>query len=351
MPRKTVIALLIFFTLFAGVCDAGMPFSRRNRDGSRGGGPFPGAGDVVDLSPEGKTKSYQPDSLTEFYGDAANRYLQYGLLKMESRDYLYGGPKDRVNIEIATMESPTAAAGLYHFHRGKLLEGAGKPLDIGAEAVLDVKRDSRNLYFYRGAYFIKIVYSGKGRPPDLTPIARYIDDHMPAKAKDEKPQGFEYIDIDGINKDTIALTPGFTFNISFLPPSVWASAPGGGSPASDLYIITRLSDNDAAELQQDYTAFLRLHAEYFEEYKVGSMKLTKGIDPNQGRVVFGAYRNALIIAARPDGYVKGEALIEQVMDRIDEVRGEGKRPRKKRGDDDDDGDGERRGWNPFRRRK
>jgi hypothetical protein len=171
------------------------------------------------------------------------------------------------------------------------------------------------------------------------PIARYIDNHMPSGGKDERPDGFEYIDIDGIAKDTIALTSGFTFNMSFLPPGVWASAPDGGSPASDLFVITKYSDKEAAELHRDYTAYLKLHAEYIEEYRMGSMRLTRAVDPNQGRVVFGAYKNALIIAARPDGYEKGEVLIQRVMDRVDQKRGGGSR---------NNGGGSR--WNPFRRR-
>jgi len=34
-------------------------------------------------------------------------------------------------------------------------------------------------------------------------------------------------------------------------------------------------------------------------------------------VIFTAYKNVLIIAARPDGYDKGEELIRMVMEKID----------------------------------
>lgn len=337
MPRKTVVLVLIFFVFVAGIADAGMPFFRRNRDGSKGG-MFPGEGDVPNLHPSGKVLNYKLEAFQELYGAAGNRYIEYGLLRMASCDYIYGGPKDRINIEIATMESPTAAAGLFHHHRGKVLRGEGKAVNVGAEGVLDTPRDDKNLYFYRGSLFVKIVYSGKGKAPNLMPIAEYIDGYLPAGKKDERPDGFEYIEIEGIDKSTIALTPGFTFNISFLPPAVWASAPAGGSPASDLFVLTKYADKEATEAFRDYTAYLKLHAEYIEEYKKGSLNLTKAVDPNQGRVVFAAYRNALIIAARPDGYEKGEVLIERVMDRIDQKRGDG-----------DSGGGRR--WNPFRRGK
>ncbi len=342
--RKALIVVLALFIAMAGMCDAGMPFFGRNRSGEKGG-MFPGDEDIENLYSTGKITKVKLEEFQEIYGAAGNPYIQYGMVGMQSRDYIYGGPKDRVSIEIATMESPTSAAGLFHHHRGKVLRGAGKTVDVGAEGVIDAARQNRNLYFYRGKLFVKILYSGKGKAPDLMPIARYVDDHLPAGSRDEKPDGFEYIEIEGVNKDTIALTSGYTFNISFLPPSVWASSPGAGSVASDLFIITKYSTKEAAELHRDYTAYLKLHAEYIEEYTKGDMKLTKAVDPNQGRVVFGAYHNALIIAARPDGYEKGEVLIEGVMERIDEVKNLA------RTNEDGEESGERRRWNPFRRRR
>ena len=342
MRRKAFLAVLIFLVLVSGLADAGMPF-RKNRGGTKGG-MFPDTGDIEDLVRIGKARSYEGASFQELYGAAGNRYIQYGLLEMTSCDYEYGGKDRRVSLEIATMDSPTAAAGLFHHHRGKVVQNKGESVEVGAEGLLDVPRGRRNLYFYRSKYFVKIVYSGKDPVPSLLDIGEYVDSHLPA-GRDERPAGFEYIEIEGINKDTISLTPGFTFNISFLPASVRASAPGGGSPASDLHIITKYSNNEAAELHKDYTAYLKLHAEYVEEYTRGRLKLTKGVDPNQGRVVFAAYKNVFIIAARPDGYEKGEVLIERVIEKID-----GESPM---AEDSESSDGEKKGrrWNPFRRRK
>ncbi len=303
--------------LFCSVADAA--FFGLGRKGGRKGGMFPQDGDVPDLMLEGKVLTYKGDKFQELYGSAGNRYIQFGMTEMMSANYIYGAPKRRVNIEIATMENPTAAAGLFHHHRGKIVTGQGERLNVGAEGVLDVGRERRNLYFYRANLFVKIVYSGRAPVPSLLPIAEFIDGRLPA-GRDEKPDGFKYIEIEGINPDTIALTPGFTFNISFLPPSVWASAPAGGSVASDLFVVTRLKDKEAAELYQDYFSYLRLHAEYVEEYRDGDIRYVKAVDPNQGRVLFTAYKNALIIAARPDGYEKGEELIERVMRKIDENR-------------------------------
>ncbi|MCC8190290.1 MAG: hypothetical protein LIP77_06580 [Planctomycetes bacterium] len=295
--------------------EAGMPFRRK---GVARTGYFPEEGDVPHLVRTSKVLTYKGEKFQEFYGSLGNRYIQYGLLNMMSAEYTYGGREGRMTIEMSTMENPVAAAGLFHYHRGDLLQAEGQMVDVGTEGVLDTGRGGRNLYFYRSNLFVKIVYSGKEPVPDITVIGKFIDSQMPA-GKDARPEGFSYIEVDGVNTGTIALTPGFTFNISFLPPAVFASAPGAGSVASDLYIITRNLDRDAAQLHKDYTAYLKLFAEYVEEYRRDGQAYTKAVDPNQGRVVCTQYRNAFIIMARPDGYEKGEVMIDRVMAKIDEL--------------------------------
>lgn len=331
MRHKTVILVLILL-IACGLADAANPFRRRRAKG----GMFPDNGDIPDLTRTGKVLTYEDKKFTEFYGEKGNLYLQYGMLHIMVGDYRYGGDGRRLTIELATMENPTAATGLYHHHRGNIVIGKGEPVKVGAEGVLDTERDGRTLYFYRSNIFAKIIYSGKDPVPNLLPIAKYIDERIPG-GRDDKPDGFAYIEVEGVNKDTVALTPGYTFNISFLPPSVWASAPGGGSVASDLFIITRNLDRDAAQLYSDYNSYLKLYAEYVEEYRRGKQRFTKAVDPNQGRIVFTSYKNALILAVRPDGYDKGEVLIDRVIEKIDEVlpaRRGGKRKKGKAAEDE-----------------
>lgn len=326
MRRKTVIVVLGFL-LFAQCADAGMPNPFRRRDKARSD-YFPEEVDVPELERVGKILTYKNEKFQELYGTAGNRYLQYGMISMTTADYTYGGRDRRLTIEIVTMETPTAATGLFHYHRGNILDGRGTPVDVGAEGIVDAGRENRNLYFYRSNMFVKLIYSGKEPVPDLTPVASFIDSQLPA-GRDARPDGFAYIEIDGVNKDTISLTSGFTFNISFLPPGITANAPGGGSVASDMFIITRQLDRDAAALYKDYTSYLKLYSDYVEEYKRGRQPYTKAVDPNQGRVVFTQYKNALIIAARPDGYEKGEALIDKVMAKMDSVEPDKKRKKEK----------------------
>ncbi len=323
MSRKTVHLVLILLVL-ATAAQAAMPNPFRRR--SAGGRSFPDSGDVPNLEPIGKVVTYRGETFREFYGAASNRYFQYGLENMMVGEYTYGGKDRRISIELATMENPTAAAGLFHHHRGNVVAGGGTPVPVGAEGVLDSNRDGRNLYFYRANIFVKVVYSGEKPVPDLLPVAKFVDEEIP-RGRDAKPEGLTYIEIEGVDVSTVALTPGFTFNISFLPPAVWASAPGGGSVASDMFLITRQNAKDAAELYKDYFSYLKLNAEYVEEYRRGKQRFTKAVDPNQGRVLFTSYRNVFIIAARPDGYEKGEVLIDRVMAKIDAAAPEDRRRR------------------------
>lgn len=314
MRRKTLVLVLVML-FAAGTGEAALFRSR-----SASGGMFPATGDLPDLVLVGKVLTYKLENFLEFYGKAGNRYVQYGLRNMMIAEYTYGGKGRRLTIELATMESPVASAGLFHHHRGNVVGPKGTAVNVGAEGVLDSSRHNRTLYFYRGNIFAKVIYSGEEPVPDLVPVAAAIDAKLPA-GSDAKPEGFSYIEIPGVNKDTIELTPGFTFNYSFLPASVWASAPSGGSPASDLFIITRGNEREATEVFKDYLGYLKLQSDYVEEYQRGGgkQKYVKARDPGQGRVLFTVYRNALIIAARPDGYERGEPLIDQVMERIDAV--------------------------------
>lgn len=315
--------MILFFAV--ATADAAMTNLFRRR--SAGDGMFPRTGDVPNLVlTSRRILTYSGDKFAELYGAAGNRYIQYGLINMMVAEYEFGGKGRKISIELATMESPTATAGLFHHHRGNILSGTGTPVDLGAEGVLDKGRGNRNLYFYRGRIFAKVIYSGPEPVPDLLPIGRFVDSRLPA-GNDAKPAGFDYIDIPGVNRDTISLTPGFTFNISFLPPAVCASAPGGGSVASDLYIITQKNRKEAESLCNDYFSYLKLYADYFEDYRRDNRRFVKAVDPNQGRVVFTSHENVMIIAARPDGYEKGEALIDAVKAKIDSLNPSGKRKR------------------------
>ncbi len=380
MPGKSpfaVLTSLLFIVAVAGLppeAEAGMPF---RRGGSRIAGAFritgnlfPKKGDIPDLVPAGKILTYRGDSFKQLYGTAGERYVQFGMTSLLSMDYTYF--VGRLSIEIVTLDDPIQASGLFYYHRGKVLRTPGEMVDVGAEGVLDTGREGRNLYFYRANMFIKIVYSGKNPVPELLPIGKFIDDKLPAN-DDDKPAGVEYIRIEGVDEDTIAVTPGFTFDNNALPPSVWASAPGAGTQASDLFIVTRTRDGDARTVFEDYLAYLKMYAKYIEEYDIDGQQYVKAVDPGQGRVVLTRYGNAIIIAARPDGYARGELLIGRVMDRIDEIRGEpkdgpgGRRTYIEEGEeyaefmaeeeeedgggDEEDGAGGRPRWlrNPFRR--
>lgn len=315
--RKTTLFVLIALVSLSAPAGAAGLFARLRGNDTAASGMFPGSGDVPDLVRVSKVLTYKGKTFNDHFGAAGAPYIMYGFSDVKAADYNYGDDDKRVVIEIATMGSTDAAAGLFHHLRGTTLANVGEPVDVGVEGMIDAGRGGRTIYFYTSNLFVKIIYSGKTPIPDLMPIAKAVEGRMP-EGKAQKPEGFKYIDIPGVNMETVGVTPGNTFSMQDLPPSVTASAPGGGSTASDLFIITRGSAKEANKVVKDYAAYLRLLGENFEEYRRGDkQRFYKGVDPVQGRVVFTAYKKVVIIAARPNGYPKGEALIEAVMRKID----------------------------------
>lgn len=316
MRKATVFVLVALLFLGADAGAAGLIARMRGKDtGNRG--MFPEDEAVPGLKREGKVLTYKGKTFENHYGTAGNRYLQYGLANLKAADYILGGEDKRVVIEIATMDSVNAAAGLFHAYRSGVMKSKGQDIDVGMEGVLDSERGGRNVYFYKSNLFVKIVYSGRMPIPDLVPLARVVDAEIPA-GRNTKPDGLKYIDVEGVDMSTVAITPGYTFSSNFLPPSVWANAAAaGGSTATDLFIITRANSREAAQVAKDYTSYMRLASENYEQYKRGKLSFTKGTDPVQGRVIFTSYKNAVIIVARPDGFERGEALIDRVIAKID----------------------------------
>ena len=320
MRRAAFLVLIMLFFTSANADAAGLFAKMRGNDVGKGG-MFPGNGEIPDLVLASKVLTYRNQTFINNYGASGNAYLMYGLSNLKAADYNYGGNDKRIVIEIATMTSADAAAGLFHNIRGTSLANIAKPVDVGTEGMIDSGRGGRTVYFYKSNLFVKIIYSGKMPIPDIMPIARAVAERIP-KGRSGKPVGFEYIDVPGVNMESAGITPGNTFSLKDLPPSVTANAPGGGSTASDLFVITRLSARDANAVVKEYSAYLRMLGSSHEEYTRGGsrQRFYKSVDPVQGRVVFTAYKNVVIIVARPDGYHKGEALIDAVMQKIDASR-------------------------------
>ncbi|GEM_PF-1709969 len=319
-PTVAFLAVVLAVVFSMPTAEAAGLFARLRGNDTASGGTFPETDDLPGLVKLGKVVTYRGKNFLDYYGSQANRFLQYGMQTMKTGDYDYEGEGRRVVIEIATMESVDRAAGLFHYHRGHVLGNKGKDVNIGIEGVVDVERGGRNIYFYKSNLFVKIVYSGKMPIPDLTPIAKAVDSNISA-GRAQRPEGFKYIDIQGVDMRTVGMTPGYTFSSEFLPASVWANAPGAGSSASDLFIITRRSSKEAAAVYKDYTGYMRTLGKNFDQFKRGKQNFTQGVDPVQGRVIFTTYKNAVIIVARPDGYEKGEAMIQKVMAKIDAEKG------------------------------
>lgn len=314
---RAILTILVFsFFLSLGSVTAGETVKPGRRLGKGTASYLPVPGEAPGLELTKKAAIYRGDKFNEYYGASGARYMQYGLSDIATAEYTLGGEGKTMTAEAARMKSQTAAAGMFHYYRGQFLAGRGTAVQVGSEGVVDSVRKNRSLYFYKGSVFCKVVYSGPEPVPDLVPVGLA----MAAMIKGEsniRADGFAYLDVPGVEMDTVGLTPGFTFNSLFLPPSVCARAPGAGAEVSDIYMITTQKAGTAQKVGKDYETYLRLNGDNYEVYKRGKQRFCKAVDPGQGRVVFTVYKNSVIIVARPQEYEKGEALIEQVLRRMD----------------------------------
>ena len=189
-------------------------------------------------------------------------------------------------------------------------------MPVGAQGVLDLRHERRNLYFYKQRFFVKLIYTGAKPVPDLVPLAQAAARGIPGPGR--RPEGFRYLDVDGVKPATAHATPGYTFNCDFLPPAITAKAPGAGSVVSDVYLIVHNDEEEARRTGRDYRQFLQLNGKNFDlERRRRERRLVwRARDPSQGRVICTRYKRFVIIVARPHTYAEGGRLLERIVAHI-----------------------------------
>jgi len=277
---------------------------------------LPESGTVSGLVRIGKIRQYRTSQMDQFLGEGAKLFASYGAKLLAVADYRFADPKKTASIECYEMDSPVAAAGIYHYYRGKFLRGRGAPAQIGTEAVLDQGRGNRNLYFYKQRHFFKVIYSGNEPVPDLMPLGRAIAGRVPGG--DEKPRGFECLEVDGVDATSSYVTPGYTFNCDFLPPGIFAKAPGAGTQVAEAFVIAHSSDEDAERTARDYRTYLQINGTDYEASAFGKKRRAcwQARDPSQGRVIFTVHRQYLVGVVRPQTYEAARPLLEAIVHRI-----------------------------------
>lgn len=292
--------------------------SRVNPFGNKTIGVLPPTGAVPTLTKDSTGETFSGGGLHKYLGTRARFFQQYGAETVYTSEYSYGPDQGNLVIEVFAMDTPASALGLYQWHGMRKLGGAGRTVPIGAEGVLDTKKEGRNLYFYKGKWFVALIYTGAEPVPDLLPVGSYMADTLDAK-RSERPRGFEHLAMDGIEADSIRVTPGNTFQAAFLPPGLTAKAPGAG-PIAEVFLITRNDIGEARVTAREYAEYLQLKGkDYTEKYAEGRRPVWLAQDPRQGRVVLTQYGPWVFGVARPSTYREGEAFVDRLAETLRQV--------------------------------
>jgi len=313
MHRILLVGLLVAAALAAGCSGSKLPFRM----------PLIGGNDFLPQAEELPGWRMADDGIRRFAGRKLEKYIgteanlirNYGFHLLSAADYVRTGEDEpSLTIESYEMEKPLSASGIYHYHRGRKLhrlEGRARPVDVGVEGVAT----ERVLYFYKGLFFFKIIYTGSAAAaPDLVAIGRGMAGRIPGESR--PPRGFEYLAVEGVDTSTSRVTPGYAFNYDFLPPAIFASAPGAGDIA-EVFIIGHFDEEDARRTAKDYRTFLQLNGLDYEAKRTADRRLVWWArDPAQGRVIVTRYKNWVFGVQTPKTYERGEVLLDRIAARM-----------------------------------
>jgi hypothetical protein len=262
----------------------------------------------------GKKRWVAGKHLDEYIGRQAAMFQSYGVSLLTAADYKREGENESsLTIESYEMDNPLGASGIYHYHRGRILRGQGIPVDVGIEGV----RGAGVLYFYKGLYFFKLIYTGSSdKKPNMVEMGIYIAKSIPGTSR--PPRGFEYLAVDGVNPKTSRITAGYTFNYDFLPTGIFCKAPGAGKIA-EVFILGHYDKGSADRTARDYRFFLEKYGLDYSFKRNGLRRLVWWArDPTHGRVICTQYGTWIVGVLTPETYEKGELIIDRVIERMKE---------------------------------
>jgi hypothetical protein len=310
LQRACCLALCLGF--FSGCNMPETPLSKVSVPVFRADGHLPDNGFYQDWRIFGKKRWVAGRNLETYIGRQAAMFESYGASLLCTADY--GPPKAEapvLTIESYEMDSALAASGIFHYHRGHILRGQGRPADIGIEGV----RGEGVLYFYKGIFFFKIIYTGPDEAMvDLEKIGRAIAADIPGGTR--PPRGFEYLSVDGLEPKSSRLSAGYTFNYEFLPPAIFCKAPGAGKIA-EVFLIGHHTEDQAERTARDYRFFLEKYGLDYSFKRSGMKRLIWWArDPTHGRVICTQYRRWVIGVLTPQTFERGEVILDRIVLRI-----------------------------------
>ena len=280
-------------------------------------GLLPENGEYPGLIAEGKRKTFiLADKRDEYLGNNSVIFDNYGLVDFFHNEYTLGGKTNYLSIESYRLAGDNGAAGVFYYFVRRKLMTKGKHVDVGADGVLDVKKEGRNLYFFKGRWFFALVYSGKGEVPDLVPLAKYIASKAPGN--NWKPDGFRYLDVEGISSKYAYVSAGNAMNFAFLPPSVTTFVSSVGLEAN-IYISNFNDEGDAEEAANNFKGLLRGQDNYNKSTLSIAGKnypLYQAIDEKEGRLMFVLYNKTIISISHVTDVDLAKTLFKRVILKI-----------------------------------
>jgi hypothetical protein len=131
-----------------------------------------------------------------------------------------------------------------------------------------------------------------------------------------------------VDPSTGRVSGGYTFNYEFLPPGVFAKAPGAGAIA-EVFLISHYTQKEAEKTAHKHRYFLEVNGmDYDSKYTTreedggggfaffgsgGHRRVWWGTDPNVGRVICTRYGVYLIGVLAPKSFERGEVILDRIV--------------------------------------
>jgi hypothetical protein len=223
---------------------------------------------------DGKTISYDRDTLSDRINGEAELYMPYGFDRMVAARYSSEKtPADGIDIEIYRMASLLDSFGMYANYRQK----DGLRINIGAESNLS----GSQLFLYQGRYFIHIQTTGanSSNSDALSECAKLVAASLPGERN--RPAELSVFDRPEIIKGTERFLPQSLLGYDFLNRGMMAEAVIGGAN----FQVFRLIGTDAKSVSASFDRF----KSQLTQVKIGpegkDTAVLEGVDPLYGPVI------------------------------------------------------------------
>ena len=241
------------------------------------------AGDPEDLLPaascgpgwlvEGKTLSYDRDTLSDRIDGEAELYFPYGFQRMAAARYLPGkSPGAGMDVGIYRLGSLLDAFGMFANYRQK----EGRSLAVGAGSSLGPSQ----LFLYQGSYFVQIQITGSENPDQqaLAECGRVVAARLPGSA--QRPAELAAFDRPDLVKGSERYLPESLLGYDFLNKGLMADAVLEGKTLQVFLLLGTTRETAAAAFDRYRSQLTRVKPEPGTK----DVLYLEGVDPLYGPV-------------------------------------------------------------------